>query len=298
MERKKSETNILVNKIRYNQLKEVFKQLKDIPYAIIKGEVLSLQAYLDIGYRSSGDIDILIPKKYISKLESILIINGFKPTIENTRLNRMFYMNYSHQIMPYKKKTPLLDVIIDVNFDIFWGEYEGKRIDIEEFLSNISIKNIYGCNVKVLGIKKAFIQLCLHHYKELNSLFLLDQHNCFKKVFFEDIYMILKNNNEMKDINEIFKICQDYEVCEYVYYIIFYTNQFYPDTILLQYLKLFFSYKGDKLINQYGLNSFEYQKWKISLCDRIKYDNFHDYIIKENNPYILEKINNNIKYFN
>ena len=62
--------------------------------------------------------------------------------------------------------------------EMFWGEYEGKRIDISEFLSDTIEIDIYGCKVKTLPPLKAMVQLILHHYKEMNSIYHLAGHNC------------------------------------------------------------------------------------------------------------------------
>lgn len=46
-------------------------------------------------------------------------------------------LSTSHQIKPWISDIPPWEKIeVDLNFDIFWGEYEGKRVDIEEFLSD------------------------------------------------------------------------------------------------------------------------------------------------------------------
>ena len=69
----------------------------------------------------------------------------------------MIAMLYSHQTRPYVKNTPISKTFIDVNYDIFWGEYTGKRINIEEFLSNSIVMNIFGMEIRTLSRGRFFL---------------------------------------------------------------------------------------------------------------------------------------------
>lgn len=81
-------------------------------------------------------------------------------------------LTFSHQIVLWIKEVSSWgQVFIDLNFDSLWGEYEGKRIDIDEFLTDAVEMDIYGVKVKTLPPIKAMIQLILHHYKDMNSIF-------------------------------------------------------------------------------------------------------------------------------
>ena len=91
-------------------------------------------------------------------------------------------MAYSHQILSYHSDVMGFHLNVDVNYDIFGDEYEGKRCSIEKFLNGTAEMEIHGAAVKPLPIEKAFVQLILHHYKEMNSLYLLSQHNLHRYV--------------------------------------------------------------------------------------------------------------------
>lgn len=62
------------SEIRYNVCKNFFFELGEIPYAIIKGAVLSQKAYGDPGARICHDIDILIDKDNQSKAENYCVL--------------------------------------------------------------------------------------------------------------------------------------------------------------------------------------------------------------------------------
>ena len=164
----------------FSQTKELWQNSIQIPYSLIKGDALSYLAYQSLGRRKYSDIDILIPRCNMKPFEKILISAGFRSTIDmnNQRNTRIFCVSQSHQIPPYIKGIQNQKIEIDINFDMFWGEYEGKRIDISEFLSDTIEIDIYGCKVKTLPPLKAMVQLILHHYKEMNSIYHLAGHNC------------------------------------------------------------------------------------------------------------------------
>lgn len=127
--------------------------LKDtsLNYAIIKGEVLSKQIYKRVGQRCSSDIDILIPRTKIYEFEQILCKGGFHSSSKN-RQEHITLLSASHQVAPWIKELPPWGTVVaDLNFDVFWGEYEGFRIDIEEFLSDTVNMEIYGVTVKTLS---------------------------------------------------------------------------------------------------------------------------------------------------
>lgn len=148
----------------------------DEPYAVIKGEPLSLLAYGKTAMRHVGDIDILISRDNMGNLLKCLDMDGFEPS-KVTREEQISAILCSHQILPFTKRLPGYgDVTVDINFDIFWGEYEGKRVDINSFLSDALYKEIYGVAIKTLPPLKNMVQLVLHHYKDMNSIF------CFLRV--------------------------------------------------------------------------------------------------------------------
>lgn len=143
--------------------------------------------------------------------------------------------------MPHGLKKYILgdQVVVDLNFDIFWGEYEGNRIDIDEFVSDAIERNIYGTKVKTLAILKAMVQLILHHYKDMNSIFLLATRKSIKYEMFKDVYYLLKNNLGIISIDSLYDISLKYDIVPYVYYILYYTGQVFNDEMLNRYIDAF-----------------------------------------------------------
>ena len=197
-------------KIRFKYLCNFFCDIKTYPYAIVKGEALSMLAYKQPSARHLGDIDILSTSKKLNALTDILKKFRFSP-ITSSREEHVMMLSTSHQIKPWIRDiSPWGKNEVDLNFHIFWGEYEGKRIDIEEFLSDTIEMEIYGVKVKTLPPIKAMIQLVLHHYKDMNSLFLLATRKSIRYDMFKDVYYLLKNNLDAISLDNLHALSAEY----------------------------------------------------------------------------------------
>lgn len=280
----------------YIQLKELLSVV-NLHYAIIKGEVLSKQAYGENGIRHSSDIDILIPRRKIHEIENALGEGGFYNS-SLTRSDKIILLSASHQVAPWIKEIPPWGVVvIDLNFDVFWGEYEGKRIDIEEFLSDTIEMEIYGVKVKTLPPIKAMIQLILHHYKDMNSIFLLATRKSIKYDMFKDVYYLLKNNLDTIPLDKLYAMSAEYEIIPYVFYVLYYTGQVFDDEILKQYIEAFRTPEGEALLNCYGLCTKERKEWKCDFKTRLEADNLYDLIKDDLTEKDHEKIAINKRIF-
>lgn len=281
----------LILQVQYNEVGKIIQELQDdIPYAIVKGVPLSIAAYNNWLYRKVGDIDLLISRKNVGKLTQILMKNGYYTEYRNKE-DKLIALMYSHQTRPFVKRTLFFETTFDVNYDIFWGEYEGKRVNIDDFLKEPSEIEVAGCRIKTLAHLKAMIQLILHHYKEMNSLYHLSTHNCITTKMFADVYYLWKNHIEDISIRELYALSEKYEIVEYVFYVLFYTNVLFQDRRLKDYVDYFWTEKGEYLLSCYGLCEKERKEWKCDFRTRIQEENIFDLIKSQLTSDDIEKIN-------
>ena len=283
---------------RYSQLKQLLSNTR-IPYAIIKGEPLSLLCYKEKSVRLSHDIDILVDRQNVMQFEHLLQSHEFKIHTKESlsRKIRILCVSQSHQLPPYVKETQNQLISIDLNFDLFWGEYTGKRIDINNFSTDTIEVDVYGCKVKTLSPLKAMIQIILHHYKEMNSLYHLSCDNCINLKMFKDVYYLWKNNREDISLEKLYSLCSFYEIIPYAFYVLYYTNYIFRDVDLQKYVDLLRTIEGEELLDYYGLSTNERKLWRVDFMTRLKTENIYNLIKDDLTEFDLNKIKQNKEIF-
>lgn len=266
--------NAVAVKERYKACIPLFSQ-SEVPYAVIKGATLSQRLYNDPLVRASGDIDVLIHRRDADRLKQLLTANGFvQGRVTETgikpfsRREILFQTAMSHQTAPYVKETgnklcPYIN--LDVNMDILWGESDEKA-DVDTMLAHTERGEIFQIPFQKLDPEAEFISLCLHHYKDMNSLYLLSQGSIRLGLFCE-IYDYLQNVSP--DVMRLRKLCQTLNVGRYLYVCIHQTQQIFEDPLLNRYLEAFDADKDVALLNSYGLNKKERKLWELDLFDRL-----------------------------
>lgn len=287
---------VLYSKLLYSEMSFILPKLKHINYSVVKGEPLSKLIYDSFGMRRSTDIDILIDRRNLKIIRELLAYRGFKTKVLN-RESTIISSFYSHQLPPFVKCTTISNLTVDINFDIFWGEYTGKRINIEEFLSDNIEMDIYGVKVQTLSLIKSMVQLILHHYKEMNSIYHLASHNCINYNMFKDVYYLWKNNQSDISLNKLYLICEEYKIIPYAYYVLYYTNQIFNDPDLTVYVDVFKCAEGINLLDYYGLADNERKSWKVDFRTRIETENLYDLIKNELTDSDLEKLDRSRRIF-
>lgn len=262
-------------KERYKHAKPLFEALKPHPYAVIKGAVLSKQIYGSPFIRRSGDLDILIRRQDLDFVKRVLLDNGFVQgrIIDNkivpfTRKELIFQTSQSHQAAPFVKATenklcPFIN--FDMNTSVFWGEY-GHECDMELVLSETEETVLFDIPFKKLSPEAEFISLCLHHYKDMNSLYLLAK-GSLKLDLFCDIFYYLKN--VAVDIDKLYDLSSKLNAVPYVYYCLRYTYKVFEEDLIIPFISKFESPEGTSLLSSFGLCDSERQEWKTDFWERL-----------------------------
>ena len=255
-------------KIRFQTVASLLGKEADFPYAIVKGEVLSCQAYGKPGCRWTTDVDVLISRKHIGNLEKLLRDNGFESK-KLTREEQLISLAFSHQVPLFHKTTPLSIVTVDINYDIMWGEWSGKRISVEEMLERRQMLSIYNIAVPVLQVQDSFFQLCLHHYKDMNSLYHLCQGNTIKEQSFRDVAFFWQKQQKELDTEALYERIAAYHLEPYFYYVLYGANIVCPNSGVQKALQRLKTPEGEQLLNCFGLNEKERKDWPIPFEERI-----------------------------
>lgn len=291
----------LAVKERYNSSKEILDNL-GCKYAIIKGAVLSKRIYNNIAYRPSGDIDILVNPNNLTLITSLMNKLGFvQGTLSKNEIRLysreeiLFQTIFTHQAPQFVKKTnnficPF--VCLDFNTDLLWGEHVAS-LNMDTVLNYTESDEICGIAIKRLQPCMEFIALCLHHYKDMNSIFLLI-HNSLKLNLFCDIYFYMKTI--INDQCKVLSLAKKMGVDKYVYYCIYYTHLVFADDMTNEWLSTFLLSRDDTLMDSFGLSDNERKKWSIGFFERLFNEDLSLYLRGEISTSDVEKINKNNLY--
>ena len=262
----------------------------------MKGAALSKTIYMNPSIRISGDIDILIHPKNLDALNALLISHGFKQgkIVNNriqpfTRKELLFHALFTHQVAPYVKNigNPLWPYInIDVNIDIMWGEYEGQT-DMEYVLTQAQQTSLFEFPVQTFIPPMEFIALCLHHYKDMNSLYLLSR-GSLRIGAFCDIYDYLRFVKP--SFTEVHQLSHILGVEPYINACLKLTNILFGDPLILDYIIPQEETFGMDLSDFYGLNDKERKTWNIDIWERLFHPNLPKYIREQLTEDDLKKI--------
>lgn len=300
MEKNELDRNSVIGKIRFSEFSMIRKDLEVIPYAIIKGEALSVLVYGKEARRISNDIDVLVSRDNISMFENILKKNGYQTKQSNlNRYNRILSLTGSHQIGSYYKKVMGIDIIFDINFDIYWGEYKGKKISVEEMLEDVIEIDIYGQTVHTLSPCFSCIQLVLHHYKEFNSMYHLVKGNAITSKKLRDIKDFFERYCEVDCFIEelIFKV-HFYELEAYFFYMLYYVKKVFPDTVGIdELIEEFRCDSGIQYLDVFGLADSERKQWNIDFSERLDYAGLSEVVKKRLTTEDKKKLEREVEIF-
>ena len=256
---------------RFAMIKDVIDQFekRNIRYAVLKGAYLGDTAYNNLSLREVNDIDILISQNDIKAVKEVCLECGFLPgksdrvnkKIEHySRRQEIAFTRNTHQIATMVKIDTdeilgFYDAVIDFNFKLSFGEYQGESILSDEFLEHtkrFTDSNGYAYNV--LEAPYNFIQLCLHAYKEANGLFFLKlNQGLFVRAFLDIYYYMIRMAKEL-DKDTIVKLVHKYKIASYVYFILIIVEELFDKEKNIHDLIQCVQGEADqKIVQQFGL---------------------------------------------
>ena len=171
------------NLVQSNQLIKVLKILNEnnIHAIPIKGPVISMQAYGDIGFRMFQDLDILISHRDFISVFNLLCLNGYQPSRDLSAKRKKLWKRYRRDI-EFKKNKTLIDIHQRITqahsaFDLPDDQFKEKNF--VEILNN---------KVPVLSLEETILYLIINSTK--------DQWNMLRMI--ADLSFLIHSNPEIK----------------------------------------------------------------------------------------------------
>lgn len=276
----------------------------DIPYALVKGIVLSDLAYGDAYLRNSRDIDLLLePSSHQAVHDALLSVGCKQGILQNgiikplPRDRRMFYLAHTHQLPPYFYPVAyeMRYIEIDINFQMMWSQ-STETINISDILNCTYDYCKDGLQIKTLQPVYFLIATCLHHYKDMNSPYLLHRKKRISFRRYCDIYYFIKNNSIQCSPKALTLIGRQLSVLPYLFYCIYECYTLFADKRLIPYIDELDCKEGRALTDIFGLSDSERQKWQIKLQDRIFTNSLKPYLENVLSKEVMDMIQINYKY--
>ena len=109
-------------------------------------------------------------------------------------------------------------------------------MNMDSFLENTESFEVFGIKIRKLKTNFEFIALCMHHYKDLNSLYLLSERGIKLSLFYDIKLYVTK---KYIDVKELKFICDKLCISEYITFCLYHTNIIFPSDIIEHYLEFF-----------------------------------------------------------
>jgi len=139
-----------------------FFNSNDIPILPFKGPLLANQAYGNLALRRFGDLDILLPPKYLETGIKLLMTNGYTPT---SGLNWLSKTNWHTS---HKKDVGFISADKNVLLELHWklsGSHFAVPFEMSRLWQKLETVNLAGIKVNTLSFNDLLIYLCLHGAK-------------------------------------------------------------------------------------------------------------------------------------
>lgn len=213
----------------------LFNKLENanISYAIIKGAYLDKVAYGNRGLRDSKDIDILIERKSNKIIKEFLEEEGFIcgyydydkcKIIPYSRRTIIYNQLYTHQSATFVKRIDINNsqnsVRIDINNSASWAEDIDGIKKTSMMLMHTELISYQDVIFRVLKPDYFLLELCLHGYRDMNSIILLSENKYSIRLLCDVYYYILSQEN-LLNLDDFFDIVCALGYGEAVYYIFY-----------------------------------------------------------------------------
>ncbi|MCM8787752.1 MAG: nucleotidyltransferase family protein [Candidatus Omnitrophica bacterium] len=205
--------NLARNIFILKEIKRLFKffNLRNIKVIGLKGLFLSIYLYDDIDLRPTTDIDLLIKKEDLKKINKILCSLGYiqPPYFDNfflkeetTPINSLVYKNYTLGIFVHLH-THIINTTLPIEFFV-------KKIPMENIWQKVVSLSFEDIEILMLSWQHLLLQLVHHSFC----------HNFDKLLFLYDIKQLLTKDKDLikkETIKEEFKKFYSWELANFVF---------------------------------------------------------------------------------
>jgi hypothetical protein len=168
-----------------------------IPLVFLKGIALAEPLYRDIGLRPMGDIDILVPEHCVSNAASLLVEQGYTPSLEFT--SSFIELFEEGSFIPFKQSQ----IPIEIHWHLIYLRYYYERIPVSWFWQRTQQISLAGHSVSVLSPEALLVHLVMHYFFQHKSEGLLWSH---------DIALLVAHYRESFNWDQVFATARNWHL--------------------------------------------------------------------------------------
>jgi len=204
----------------YQEMNVIFSSFnkKNIKFIPLKGVFLAEKVYNNIALRPMADIDILVKKEELPKVDKLLNSSGYSTSIRKELLRRAIKKAYLNSVDYFKndRKSPTLHIhwhIVNVSLPTYMYT---ANIRMKKFWEAAMPAKIAGTKTLQLAPRHLIICLAEHALK----------HSFDKLLLLSDIDAVIKKYNERMDWENLIKDTVEFNMQRQVFYGLYFTGYF------------------------------------------------------------------------
>jgi putative nucleotidyltransferase-like protein len=209
------------NKQLNHELSQMLSLLNNhgIPVIVIKGAALAELLYQNIALRPMNDVDLVVKKKDLQKIDKILSSSEFSNTTQSLHSKRK------------NKWVPIITYMNRVkSFDLHTRLFELPKHNPWE---NAAPASVASTDTLILGLEDFFLHLCLHVHRHLYMV------GITKLIWWYDIAEWIKLYRKKLDWEYMVGIAQKYNVEADIHRILHVVNEWFGGHVPLKALSRF-----------------------------------------------------------
>jgi hypothetical protein len=147
------------NTVLYHELGKVLKLFSEnnIRVIVLKGAYLAEKVYPHIGLRTMGDLDLLVPKGDLVKVQKLLLGRGYQ---QSEQLSINDQCEKSHHLIPFLNENAIM---IEIHWTLSRHILDQDKAFINGLWERSKPCEIAGENVSILSPEDIILYLCIHN---------------------------------------------------------------------------------------------------------------------------------------
>lgn len=269
------------NGVQYEEFAQMLQALNSsrVEYAVRKGPALTDHVYGDTGLRRMQDLDILVDRKDLNEVGTILRSHGYSQGRLNSdgtavvpfkRSTHAFWKMFVNNDLPFIKisgRSELDSFSIDICLNIF-VDRSPARVATTELLAHRVSAVLCGVDSYMLSPADSFIDLCAHLYKEATANFYIQAGTDLQLSKFLDIALSCQQLTANNTWIEVLEAAKSYRATGILYYALHYTSLAYPDMMSEVEIDSFRP-ASDSYLDEYGEVDGQVKTWETAFMDRL-----------------------------